>query len=239
MKKLVLRTSFLFYFMLKYFEVTFIKGFSEMKVINKMGKLDYKKIGEDLKKGKLIIYPTDTVYGVGGIITNEETIKNIYKAKDRSFSSPLIALVSSAQKIEDIAFINEKNREKIEKLMKAFWPGGLTIILESKDIVPPIMISNGKTVGVRMPDHETALKIIESAGGILPTTSANISGEATSRSYEELDGEFKKRVDIVIDGGRCPIGTASTIIDMSSENIKILREGAISQEQIEKIIGKI
>ena len=135
--------------------------------------------------------------------------------------------------------INEKNRDKINKLIQAFWPGGLTIILESKKIVPPIMISNGKTVGVRMPDHETALKIIESAGGILPTTSANISGEATPRSYEELDEKFKCRVDITVDGGKCPIGTASTIIDMSSENIKILREGAISQSKIENIIGKI
>ncbi len=205
----------------------------------KMQELNYEKIGEELKKGKIIIYPTDTVYGVGGVITNEETIKNIYKAKDRSFSSPLIALVSSSSKIEDIAVINEKNREKIEKLIKKFWPGGLTIILESREIVPPIMISNGKTVGVRMPDHETALKIIESAGGILPTTSANISGEATPRSYKELDEKFKCRVDITVDGGECPIGTASTIIDMSSENIKILREGAISQNQIEQIIGKI
>lgn len=202
-------------------------------------KINYDEIGAELKKGKLIIYPTDTVYGIGGIITNENTIKNIYKAKDRSFSSPLIALVSNTNKIEEIAFINEKNKEKIEKLIKKFWPGGLTIILESKNIVPPIMISNGKTVGVRMPNHETALKIIESAGGILPTTSANISGEATPRSYEELDNEFKKRVDIVIDGGKCPIGTASTIIDMSNENIKILREGAISQKQIEMVIGKI
>lgn len=202
-------------------------------------KLNYEKIGTELKNGKLIIYPTDTVYGVGGVITNEETIKNIYKAKDRSFSSPLIALVSSADKIEDIAFINEKNRKKIEILIKEFWPGGLTIILESKSIVPPIMISNGKTVGVRMPDHEIALKIIESAGGILPTTSANISGEKTPRSFEELDEEFKNRIDIIVDGGVCPIGTASTIIDMSSENIKILREGAISQKQIEMAIGKI
>lgn len=205
----------------------------------KIQNLDYEKIGAELKKGKIIIYPTDTVYGVGGIITNEETIKNIYKAKDRSFSSPLIALISSADKIEEIAVINEKNREKINKLIQVFWPGGLTIILESKKIVPPIMISNGKTVGVRMPDHETALKIIESAGGILPTTSANISGEAAPRSYEELDEKFKCRVDITVDGGKCPIGTASTIIDMSSENIKILREGAISQSQIENIIGKI
>ena len=193
----------------------------------KIQNLDYKKIGAELKNGKIIIYPTDTVYGVGGIITNEETIKNIYKAKDRSFSSPLIALISSADKIEEIAVINEKNRDKINKLIQAFWPGGLTIILESKKIVPPIMISNGKTVGVRMPDHEAALKIIESAGGILPTTSANISGEVTPRSYEELDEKFKCRVDITVDGGKCPIGTASTIIDMSSENIKILREGAI------------
>lgn len=205
----------------------------------KIQNLDYKKIGAELKNGKIIIYPTDTVYGVGGIITNEETIKNIYKAKDRSFSSPLIALISSADKIEEIAVINEKNRDKINKLIQAFWPGGLTIILESKKIVPPIMISNGKTVGVRMPDHEAALKIIESAGGILPTTSANISGEATPRSYEELDEKFKCRVDITVDGGKCPIGTVSTIIDMSSENIKILREGAISQSQIENIIGKI
>lgn len=205
----------------------------------KIQNLDYEKIGAELKNGKIIIYPTDTVYGVGGIITNEETIKNIYKAKDRSFSSPLIALISSADKIEEIAVINEKNRDKINKLIQVFWPGGLTIILESKKIVPPIMISNGKTVGVRMPDHEAALKIIESAGGILPTTSANISGEATPRSYEELDEKFKCRVDITVDGGKCPIGTASTIIDMSSENIKILREGAISQSQIENIIGKI
>lgn len=199
----------------------------------------YKEIGEKLKLGDLIIYPTDTVYGIGGIITNEETIKNIYRAKDRSFSSPLIALVSNKNRIEDIAIINERHREKIELLIKEFWPGGLTIILKSKDIVPPIMISNGDTVGVRMPNHNIALDIIESAGGILPTTSANISGEATPRSYEELDEEFKKRVDIVIDGGKCPIGTASTIIDMSGEDIKILREGAISQKQIEMLIGKI
>lgn len=228
--------------MIKYFEAKFHRYICEgvkMKVVELNKELNYEKIGTELKNGQIIIYPTDTVYGVGGVITNEETIKNIYRAKDRSFSSPLIALVSSADKIEDIAVINADNREKIEKLIREFWPGGLTIILESREIVPPIMISNGKTVGVRMPDHEGALKIIESAGGILPTTSANISGEATPRSYDELDEKFKCRVDIVVDGGRCPIGTASTIIDMSSENIKILREGAISQSQIEKIIGKI
>lgn len=200
--------------------------------------IDYEEIERYLRAGKLIIYPTDTVYGVGGIIESEETIENIYKAKERNFKSPLIVLVSDVEKIEKIAYINEKNREKIEKLIKRFWPGGLTIILKRKDNVPDIMVSGGATVGVRMPEHEIALNIISRAGGMLPTTSANISGEATPKSYKELSGKFKSRVDIIVDGGECPIGSASTIIDMSDEP-KILRLGAISVEEIEKVIGKI
>ncbi|MHD0313095.1 L-threonylcarbamoyladenylate synthase [Fusobacterium varium] len=199
---------------------------------------DYNKIGKLLKEGNLIIYPTDTVYGVGGIIESDESIAKIYKAKERSFKSPLIVLVSDVSKIEKIAYIEEKNREKIEKLIKEFWPGGLTIILNKKDNVSDIMVSGGKTVGVRMPNLDTALKIIEAAGGLLPTTSANISGETTPRSYDELSEEFKERVEILVDGGRCPIGNASTIIDMSDKP-KILRTGAISIEDIEKIIGKL
>lgn len=200
--------------------------------------IDYEEIERYLRAGKLIIYPTDTVYGVGGIIESEETIENIYKAKERNFKSPLIVLVSDVKKIEKIAYINEKNREKIEKLIKRFWPGGLTIILKRKDNVPDIMVSGGATVGVRMPEHEIALNIISRAGGMLPTTSANISGEATPKSYVELSEKFKSRVDIIVDGGECPIGSASTIIDMSGEP-KILRLGAISVEEIEKVIGKI
>lgn len=200
--------------------------------------IDYEEIERYLKAGKLIIYPTDTVYGVGGIIESEETIENIYKAKERNFKSPLIVLVSDMEKIEKIAYINEKNREKIEKLIKRFWPGGLTIILKRKDNVPDVMVSGGATVGVRMPEHEIALNIISRAGGMLPTTSANISGEATPKSYAELSEKFKSRVDIIVDGGECPIGSASTIIDMSDEP-KILRLGAISVEEIEKVIGKI
>ena len=192
---------------------------------------NYDEIGRLLKDGNLIIYPTDTVYGVGGIIESDEAITKVYKAKERSFKSPLIVLVIDVSKIEEIAYIEEKNREKIEKLIKKFWPGGLTIILNKKENVPDIMVSGGKTVGVRMPDLDTAL-------GLLPTTSANISGEATPKSYEELSEAFKERVEILVDGGKCPIGNASTIIDMSDKP-KILRTGAISIEEIEKIIGKL
>ncbi|MDY2980973.1 L-threonylcarbamoyladenylate synthase [Fusobacterium sp.] len=200
--------------------------------------MSLEKIGTRLKKGELIIYPTDTVYGVGGVL-KEDTLKKIYEAKTRSFSSPLIALVNSLDKVDEIAIISDEHREKINKLIERFWPGGLTIILKKRENVPAIMVSNGETVGVRMPNHKLALDIIESAGGILATTSANISGEATPSSFVEISPIFKERVDIVIDGGKCPIGTASTIIDMSKSKISILREGSISKEEIENIIGKI
>ena len=200
--------------------------------------MSLEKIGIRLKKGELIIYPTDTVYGVGGVL-KEDTLKKIYEAKTRSFSSPLIALINSLDKVDEIAIISDEHREKINKLIERFWPGGLTIILKKRENVPAIMVSNGETVGVRMPNHKLALDIIESAGGILATTSANISGEATPSSFVEISPIFKERVDIVIDGGKCPIGTASTIIDMSKSKISILREGSISKEEIENIIGKI
>ena len=209
-----------------------------LKKIYNLQSIDFLEIEKSLKAGELIIYPTDTVYGIGGVISSEETIKNIYKAKERSFKSPLIVLVSDVKKIEEIAYIEEKNREAIEKLIAKFWPGGLTIILKKKEWIPSIMTADGDTVGVRMPDLDIALNIIKAAGGLLPTTSANISGEKTPRAYDELSEVFKERVDILVDGGKSPLGTESTIIDMSDKP-KIIRVGAISIEDIEKVIGKI
>lgn len=201
-------------------------------------KLDYKEIGEKIKRGALIIYPTDTVYGIAASIESEEALKHLYEAKTRSFSSPLIALVDSVERISMIAEIGDR-KEMIERLSQVFWPGGLTIILKAKDCVPKIMISGGDTVGVRIPNHEIALQIIRAAGGILATTSANISGEATPNSFEGLSEKIKEKADIVIDGGVCPIGEASTILDFTKESIQILRMGAISKEEIEAVIGKI
>lgn len=210
----------------------------KMKKIYNTDNINFLEIKDLLQKGKLIVYPTDTVYGVGGIINSEEAIKNIYKAKERSFESPLIVLLSDIKKIEEIAYIPNKNRELVEKLIAKFWPGGLTIILKKKEWVPDVMTANKDTVGLRMPALDMALDIIKSAGGLLPTTSANISGESTPRSYDELSEIFKRRVDILVDGGSSPIGEESTIIDMT-DIPKILRVGAISVKDIEKVIGKI
>ena len=194
-------------------------------------------LSQEIKKGSLIIYPTDTVYGLGAIVTNEQSINNVYLAKSRSFSSPLIALLSSVDKVEEVAYVSDKNL--LKKLAKAFWPGALTVILKRKEHIPSIMVSGGDTIGVRIPNLDLAIKIIDLAGGILATTSANISGEATPKSYDELSEAIKSKVDILIDSGECKLGEASTIIDLTSDVPKILRKGAISIEEIEKIIGRV
>ena len=210
--------------------------------INKISDISNGKwslLSQEIKKGSLIIYPTDTVYGLGAIVTNEQSINNIYLAKSRSFTSPLIALLSSVDKVEEVATISDENREILEKLAHAFWPGALTVILKRKEHIPSIMVSGGDTIGVRIPNLDLAIKIIDLAGGILATTSANISGEATPKSYNELSEAIKSRVDILVDGGECKLGEASTIIDLTSDVPKILRNGAISTDEITKIIGRV
>ena len=197
--------------------------------ISDVGDDKWTLLSQKIKKGSLIIYPTDTVYGLGAIVTNEQSINNVYLAKSRSFTSPLIALLSSVDKVEEVAYVSDKNKELLDKLAKAFWPGALTVILKRKEHIPSIMVSGGDTIGVRIPNLDLAIKIIDLAGGILATTSANISGEATPKS----------KVDILIDSGECKLGEASTIIDLTSDVPKILRKGAILIEEIEKIIGRV
>ena len=209
------------------------------RIVYKEDNIDLKFIKKILDENGIIIYPTDTVYGVGASLKSLEGIEKIYKAKERAFNSPLIALLSKVEYVEKVAIVDEEKKEIVVKLAEKFWPGALTIILNKRNSVPDIMVSGGQTVGVRIPALKLAQDIIESVGGVLPTTSANISGESTPRSYEELNEIFKERVDIIIDGGKSPLGVESTIIDLTKDVPKILREGAIKKETIEKLIGKI
>lgn len=209
------------------------------RIVFKENNIDLEVIKNKLNNDGIIIYPTDTVYGVGASIDSLKGLQKIYEAKERNFSSPLIALLSKVEYIEKIAIIDEEKKIIIEKLASEFWPGALTIILNKKENVPGIMVSNGETVGVRIPALKLAQDIIESVGGVLPTTSANISGEKTPRSFEELDEKFKERVEVIVDGGKSSLGIESTILDLTKTLPKILREGAIKKETIEKVIGKI
>lgn len=205
----------------------------------KTNDIDFALIREKIKNGALIIYPTDTVYGIAANINDLNAIKKIYEAKERNFNSPLIALLSDYEYISDLAIIDEYNMDKVKKLCENFWPGALTIILKKKEIVPDIMVSGGDTIGVRIPNLKIARDIIRVCGGILPTTSANISGEASPVSFDMLSSKIKARADILVDDGNCKLGEVSTIIDMTQKVPKILRLGAISKKEIIDLIGEI
>lgn len=209
-----------------------------MEKILKSSDLNLKEIKKILKQGGVLVYPTDTVYGICADFNSTEGIKKIYKVKERDERSPLIALLSDKKYLEKIAEIPNDKKEIIERVIEKFWPGALTIILKKKYVVPNEMVSNGESVGVRVPNLKITRDIIESMGGILPTTSANISGERTPQKYEELSKEIIERADIVVKYEEEILGVASTIVDFSKEKIAILREGAIKKEELNLLINK-
>lgn len=189
-----------------------------------------------LQNGGIVVFPTETVYGIGVNGLDENAIKKLYKIKNRPINKPISLLVGNIKMIEQIA----KNISKQEyALIKAFMPGPLTLVLEKSDIVPDILTANSNTVGVRMPANEIALNLINSANVPLATSSANISGEDANITIENIIDNFKDSVDYYIDGGKCEIGVSSTVVKIVDGVPCILREGSITKEQIFEVLKKI
>lgn len=206
--------------------------------------LDFRKEIEDekikdsaqtLKNGGIVVFPTETVYGIGANIWDEVAVKRLYEVKQRPFSKPISLLVSSIDMINEVA----KDITELEyALMKEFFPGPFTIILKKKDIVPNIVTANLDTVGIRLPANEIALRLIKYAEIPIATTSSNISGKPSVTNLGDVMSEFEGKVDCFIDGGPSEIGVASTIVQVIDGKVHILREGSISKAQIDKICLK-
>ena len=202
--------------------------------------LDFRKEIEDeklkdsaqtLKNGGIVVFPTETVYGIGANIWDEVAVKRLYEVKQRPFSKPISLLVSSIDMINEVA----KDITELEyALMKEFFPGPFTIILKKKDIVPNIVTANLDTVGIRLPANEIALRLIKYAEIPIATTSSNISGKPSVTNLGDVMSEFEGKVDCFINGGPSEIGVASTIVQVIDGKVHILREGSISKAQIEK-----
>jgi len=194
-----------------------------------------KEAAQIIKNGGIVVFPTETVYGIGVNALDETAIKKLYEVKERPLNKPISLLVNSMEMVEKIA----KEISEVEyNIMKAFFPGPLTIILKKKDIVPNIVTANCETVGVRMPANEIALKLIEYAGTPIATPSANISGKPSGIDIKQIKEQFGEKVEYYIDGGTSQIGLASTIVQIIDEVPFILREGLITKEQIEKVCYK-
>ncbi|MGH9934259.1 MAG: L-threonylcarbamoyladenylate synthase [Nitrososphaerales archaeon] len=190
---------------------------------------------DEIKKGKVVVYPTDTVYGIGCDPYNDSAVDRIFKIKGRMEGKPLPILCSSIKHASRIA----KLSEHAVKLATQFWPGTLTLIAELIDYkISGKVIAGTNTIGVRVPNHQCALQLIDKCGGILVGTSANKSGYNSARSATEVL-ETLQGFDILLDGGSTPVGVESTVIDVSSANIAFIREGSIRRERIAKVLEHV
>jgi L-threonylcarbamoyladenylate synthase len=179
-------------------------------------------------QGGIVIFPTDTAFGIGCRIDNEESIKRLFEIRKRPQTQATPVLVDGLVMAQ--AFLQPISQEVIEKLIKPFWPGALTIVLPSKiEKVPDLARGGGDTLGVRMPNHSTALEIIKQVGVPILGPSANLHGEKTPYEFKDLDNELIKLVDFVVEG-ECQTKQTSTVIDCAVHPWKILRQGAIRIE---------
>lgn len=195
-----------------------------------------KLAGNIVKAGGVIVFPTDTVYGIGCDPLNDESVKRIYEIKKR-FGKPMPILAKDLNDIERIAEMNEIEFEIVSKL----WPGQLTILLRAKPSFRiSRLMSEDRRIGVRIPASLQTLTIIEESGGLLVGTSANISGLPPPQSIQELDEEILRSVDLVIDGGRCLIGKPSTVVRLVDEGrLRILRLGSITVEKLKDVCEEL
>ncbi len=182
---------------------------------------------ETVKRGGLVVYPTETVYGLGCDPLNIRAVERIFEVKGER-EKPLPVLASDIEHVEKIAYLSEKVRRVVDR----FWPGPLTLVLPKTTILPGIVTSNLDSVGVRVPMHNIAIQLIHLSNGLLVGTSANKTGESPPRSAQEAANQIGDEVDIIIDGGPTTYGLPSTIVDLTSERPIILREGPISREEI-------
>lgn len=189
-----------------------------------------------LKCGGTVIFPTETVYGLGADALNEDAVKKIYAAKGRPSDNPLIVHIADT---DNLLKIVKTVPPDAQKLIDAFWPGPLTMIFKKCDAVPRIVTANLDTVAVRFPSNKTAQNLIKKSGVFVAAPSANLSGSPSPTVFKHVCDDMMGRVDFIIDGGECSVGIESTVLDVSQEEFKILRPGYVTFDDIRKYTDRI
>jgi L-threonylcarbamoyladenylate synthase len=179
-----------------------------------------------LAAGQLVAFPTDTVYGVGAVCWNEAAVARLYTAKLRSLDKAIPILLADPA---DLVLVADHLPPAGMKLAEAYWPGPLTLVVPKAAAVPGAVTAGGETVAVRIPNLDLTRGLIRAAGAPLATTSANLSGGPSPVTAEEVAGQLGARVAMILDGGRCPGGAASTVIDVTGPVPRILRAGPITE----------
>ena len=208
-----------------------MKNYLDFKNSKKYDEL--KLPAEKIKAGEIVVFPTETVYAIGTNGFDENAIKKIYEVKNRPLNKPISLLVSDLDMVKKLA--KDITKEE-EKLMKAFFPGPFTIVLKKSDLVPDVLTSGGDTVGIRMPDDDIALNLIKLAGVPIAAPSANITGKKSGTNIDDIVLDFGDFVDFYIDGGESKLGIGSTIVKMVDGIPVVLRQGSISEKEIQEVL---
>jgi L-threonylcarbamoyladenylate synthase len=208
-----------------------------LKVDSQNPDIDKIRVAADLiRKGDLVAFPTETVYGLGADALNVEAVSALFEAKKRPLDNPPIVHVGNAK---DVYRLTERVPPKAEMLIETFWPGPLTLIFQRSNIVPDVTVAGLDTVAIRMPGHNVALALIRESNCPIAAPSANLAGKPSPTTaghvLEDLDG----RIDAVLDAGPTRIGVESTVLDVTVDPPQILRPGGTSHEALKKILGKI
>ena len=196
---------------------------------------DLSYAAEALTQGKLVAMPTETVYGLAANGFDAGAVEKVYDVKNRPEIKPIILLVPDIFAAETLC---SSMPDSARTLAEAFWPGPLSIVLNRSDTVPDIVTAGGDTVGIRCPDHPVALELLRLAGVPAAAPSANPSGMPSPKTAEDVLGYFDGKIDCVVDGGRCRLGVESTIIDLTVNPPKILRQGALPEEKIRQVLAR-
>jgi L-threonylcarbamoyladenylate synthase len=192
--------------------------------------------GEIMKRGGLVAFPTETVYGLGANALDESASAKIYAAKGRPSDNPLIVHIAEMSALDKIV---TEIPTKAKLLAEKFWPGPLTMIFNKSDVVPLGTTGGLSTVAVRMPDHKLAKELIKASGGYVAAPSANTSGRPSPTKASHVEEDMSGKIDMIIDGGMVGIGIESTIVDVSSDVPMILRPGFINKEMLEEVVGEV
>lgn len=195
-----------------------------------------RKAADILRNGGLVVFPTETVYGLGADGTNAKAVLKIFAVKRRPPDNPLLLHISNIEQLDAVA---ASVPSAAKRLVDRFWPGPLAIVLPKSESVPYEVTAGLDRVGVRMPGHAIALEFLSACGVPVAAPSANLSGRLSPTCLEDVIEDLDGKVDCIIDGGSCPVGIESTVIDVTGERPIVLRSGAVSIEALESVIGPV
>lgn len=195
-----------------------------------------KKAAKIIREGNLVAFPTETVYGLGADALNAHAVARIFEAKNRPYFDPIIVHIAEFYQVRRLCSSVDR---RAKKLMERFWPGPLTLVLPKSSIVPDIVTAGLPTVAARMPSHPIALDLIKEAGTPIAAPSANPFGYLSPTTAEHVGEQLGDKIDLILDGGRCPIGVESTVIFLAKGKALLLRPGGLALEDIENMIGKV